>query len=156
MALVFLDTSSLLKLYVPEIGTTWLKTLVTSNQVVISELALFESATALRRRYLEGTYTREQASDLYAQLNKDSVSYEIIPLGGELQLNRVVDMAFTLAVGLRIRALDAIHLAAANHALDASNNQVPPVPFTFVCSDLQLLRVAQALGFPTENPEDYP
>lgn len=45
MSLLFLDTSGLLKLYLPEIGSSWLKSFITGHNIVISGLAFYESAT---------------------------------------------------------------------------------------------------------------
>ena len=63
-------------------------------------------------------------------------------------------MAFSLPSNLRLRALDAIQLAAANIIREAANSQSPPEPFTFISSDKQLLQVAQSQGLATQNPED--
>jgi hypothetical protein len=40
-------------------------------------------------------------------------------------------------------------------ALEDTRALTPAPPFVFVSSDAQLLRVAQAQGFVTENPEDH-
>jgi hypothetical protein len=156
MALVFLDSNALLKLYLPEIGATWLRNFVVGKQIVISELAMIESATVLRRKYLEGSYTRDEAADLYEQITVDSSNYDIIPLGSKQQLNKIVDLCFSLPVGLRLRALDAIQIAVAEIVREASVNLVPSASFTFVSADRQLVQVAQSLGLTVENPEDYP
>ncbi|MEI6045056.1 MAG: hypothetical protein WCS37_11950 [Chloroflexota bacterium] len=37
MSLIFLDTSALLKLYLPEIGSSWLRSFMTGQQISISE-----------------------------------------------------------------------------------------------------------------------
>src|SRR5437764_637569 len=113
MSLLFLDTSALLKLYLPEIGSGWLSIFITGHNLAISELALYESATVLRRRYLEGSLTLLQASTLHVRLQRDSLAYITIPLNTDRQLERVIDFAFKLPTGLRLRALDAIQLAAA-------------------------------------------
>ncbi len=69
MTIIFLDTNALLKLYVSETGSNWLKNFVSGQQITISELALFEVITALRRRYTEGDFTKEEAIDLIGQIN---------------------------------------------------------------------------------------
>src|SRR5690242_15948762 len=109
MSLLFLDTSALIKIYLPEVGSTWLRNFVTGEQIVISELALYECATLLRRRYLEGFFTRPQAASLYARISQDSQHFTIITLRTERQLARVITMSFNLPAPLRLRALDAIH-----------------------------------------------
>ncbi len=156
MSLLFLDTNALLKLYLPEIGSNWVRNAIVGNQVSISELVLYESATVLRRRYLEGSLSLPQAQLLYTQIELNSQAYDIVELRSERQLERVVAISFSLAPTLRIRALDSMQLAAAEVAEEAANRLIPPEPFVFVSSDAQLLRVAQAQGFVTENPEDHP
>lgn len=156
MDVVFLDTNALIKLYVPEKGSSWLKLFTSSRQIVISELALFEAATVLRRLHLDGTYTKIAASDLLAQINRDAPNFDMISLGGKSQRDLLEDIAFNLPAGLRVRALDGIQLVAAGIALAAANTLPPPITFTFVSSDAQLLRVALARGFVVENPETYP
>ena len=113
MSLVFLDTSALMKLYIPELGSSWLRTYIQGNQVGIYELALYESATVLRRRILEGSISYTQALALYAQLQFDSIGYDILELRVNNQVDRFVNLAFNLPGNLRIRALDGIQLAAA-------------------------------------------
>jgi predicted nucleic acid-binding protein len=156
MDFVFLDTSGVLKLYLPELGSSWLRNFVIGKQIVISELSLFESATALRRRYLEATYTREQANDLFAQIYQDRINFENIPLGGDFQLNELSTLVFNLPSNLRIRALDGLQLVAAKIALNNVQSLPLPNSFIFVTSDRQLLQVAQSQSFMTENPEDHP
>ncbi len=156
MDFVFLDSNALVKLYRPEKGSTWLEAFIRDKQVIISELAFFESATTLGRLYREGTYSKIEASRLYSQIWRQRASYRVIPLRSDIQRNRVVSMAFNLPTNLRLRALDGLQLAAANLAQKDANNQQPVAPFTFVSSDVQLLRVAQAQNLSVENPEDYP
>lgn len=156
MEYVFLDTNAFLKLYHAEKGTTWLKTFVVNKQAIISELTFAESATTLARLYRQGIYTKRQASFLYHQIRNDRFSYTIIPLDFNIQLKQIVTLAFNLPANLRIRSLDAIQLTAAKIAQEQARNQTNFGSFTFVSSDVQLLRVAQAQSFLVENPEDYP
>jgi predicted nucleic acid-binding protein len=156
VAIIFLDTNALFKLYVTETGSNWLQNFVAGQQIALSELAFYEVATILRRRYVENYFNQVEALDLFSQIMQESVKYEILPLSDQVQLNRLVDIIFNLPNNLRIRALDAIHLTAAQIALEDSNNLNPPQPVIFVSSDVQLLRSAQVLGFNTENPENHP
>lgn len=156
MTVAFLDTNALLKQYLSEKGAVWLTNFVRDKQIVISELALFESSVVLRRRYTEANLTRVQAVDLLDRVKRDSLNYQIVPLGGDLQLAELQKLIFKLSNSLVIRTLDSLHLTAAQLAFNAATKFNPPEPFVFVSSDRQLLRVAQATGFPVENPEDYP
>lgn len=133
-----------------------LKLLSSGKDKVISELALFESASTLARLYHVGTYTRPEASKLYSDIYKDRLNYKVVPLGSRQQLSRVASTAFNLPAGLRLRTLDAIHLAVAKITQAELSASTPPQPLIFISADAQLLRVAQTLGFAIENPEDYP
>lgn len=155
MPYVFLDTSALIKLYLTEIGSAWLQNYTAGNQIVISELALFEATTVLRRRYAEGAFTKEIALAFLTNIITESRTYQIVPLGGEPQLTQLSDLAFNLTTPLRLRALDGLHLVAAGIALEAANALTPPETLIFVSADAQLLVVAQSQGFTVENPEKY-
>ncbi len=156
MEYAFLDTNALLKLYHTEKGSTWVKTFVIGKQVIISELTFAESATTLSRLYRDGIYTKRQAARLYFEIESNRSNYTVIPLELVLQLNQVVILAFNLPTGLRIRSLDALQLIAAKKAQSEVIALDPLANFSFVSSDAQLLKVAQAQSFVTENPEDYP
>jgi predicted nucleic acid-binding protein len=155
MAIAFLDTSAFMKLYLSERGSTWIRGFVVGKQVVISELALVEASTTLGRLYRDGIYTRRQASILYSQIYNERSKYSIFDLAAT-PLNKITSLALNLPVGLRLRALDGIHLVAAKSVQDSVSKHVPAVPTVFVSADVQLLRVAQAQGFTVENPENYP
>jgi predicted nucleic acid-binding protein len=153
---IFLDSSALLKLHLPELGAGWLRNFVVNQQICISELALFETANVIKRLYVENNLTKDEATDLIAKINRDSTGYEIIALGGSLQLNRLISLLFSLPIPLRIRTLDSLHLTAAEIALEDARSLNPPQTLVFISSDQRLLQIAQARGFATENPEDYP
>jgi predicted nucleic acid-binding protein len=156
MEFVFLDTNSLIKLYVPEKGSNWLKNFVTGKQIVISEITLFESLTVVRRLYVEGKFTLTQAEALFSLIYQDRLNHTVILVGGEAQINDLSNIVFGLATNLRLRALDSLQLIAAEIARDTVNSLNPPEALTFVSSDVQLLRVAQARGFVTDNPDNHP
>lgn len=156
MAVTFLDTNSLMKLYLTELGSTWLKNYILDKVVVISELSLFESLSVGRRQHLEGRLTLIEVSDLFDIINADRLKFRILNLGGEQQFKDLSNIMLNLPTTLRLRALDGLQLVAAEIALEFANNLTPPEPFVFVSSDAQLLRVAQARGLSIENPENYP
>jgi predicted nucleic acid-binding protein len=63
----YVDTSALVKRYVDEIGSGWLRTIVSaepSSSVIIVHLAIVEMTSALTRRLREGVLTPAE----YAQL----------------------------------------------------------------------------------------
>lgn len=157
MDYIFLDTNALLKLYLNEVGSTWLKGYVAGKRISISELAIFESATTLARRFLAGEFTRNQAYILLTLIAQDcDNTYELVPLDNKLQSNRVFAVAEQWPTTSRIRTLDTIQLAAAKTVLEVANLQQPPASFKLISADAQLLRVAQVQGLIVENPENYP
>ena len=156
MIAVFLDTSAFLKLHVDEKGSDWIRTFVSNKTVVISELTFYESITALRRRYLNGVISRKQPSSIYAKIYNSRTTYDLVHIGDDKQLEKVAAVSFNLPANLRIRALDAIQLTSASIAKQRLIASDPDTSFVFVSSDVQLLRVAQAQSFATENPEDHP
>jgi predicted nucleic acid-binding protein len=156
MEIVFLDTNAVVKLYIKEIGSTWIRAFVKGKAVYISEIVLFEVVTVIRRRHLEGEFNEIQARALIDQIRADCLKqYKIIDLRRSDQVDMLIEQAFNLPATMRVRALDGIHMAAASIVSDIAKNNVPPDPFTFVSSDVQFLRVMQQ-GYTVENPEDHP
>jgi predicted nucleic acid-binding protein len=155
MEYLFLDTNAFLKLYLNEKGSNWIRTYVADKSLFVSQLVFIESATSLGRLYREGKYTRDQADSIYAQIRKERPKFGVVPLGAIRQTERVAFLAFNLPNDLRLRALDALHLVAAEIVLNRAKKEESSPTLTLVSSDVQLLKVAQAQGFVTENPEDY-
>lgn len=111
---VYLDASALVKLFVPEPGSDELnRALVGLNDVVISDLALTEVASALGRRVRERRLTRRQAQRLYREVLSVHASSRHAELTPPIH-RRAERLMLTLE--LPLRALDALHLAT---ALDA-------------------------------------
>ena len=115
MSVVFLDTNALLKLHQAERGSAWLQSYVINQQVSISELALFESATVLRKYHTRGNLTRTQALALLDQIIQDCVNYDVILLGGQPQLTRLSNLIFNLSNNFQIRSLDSLHLTRCHY-----------------------------------------
>ena len=126
MSYIFLDTNALIKLYIPEKGSTWLKSFIVGKTICISELALFESATTLARNYLEGNYTRNEVATIFTKLTQDTLQYNVVSLSSDEQKDRVFEIATAFVSGARVRTLDAIQLAAAQTQLEVANNEIPP------------------------------
>jgi predicted nucleic acid-binding protein len=151
----FLDTSALLKLYKTEKGSKWLAAFVALNSIIVSELVLFEMANVIWRLHLDGGITESEASKLIRQVRLDSANYDVIDLGGDEQLNKLIEVLAKLPTTLRVRSLDSIHLTTAEVVRENLKTVDPKANLIFVSADVQLLRIAQARGFKTENPEDH-
>ena len=131
---VYLDASALVKLFVPEPESDDLnQSLAGLTDVIVSDLALTEMASALGRRTREQRLTRAEARRLYreaAKLHAASHHAELTPPVHR----RAEQLMLTLAMPLR--ALDALHLAS---ALDAT-------AATLVTFDPQLRDAASSQG----------
>jgi len=158
MATYYLDTSALVKCYVPECGTSWTLSLVipdsaaaSRNQIVTSLLALAEGGAALARRQRTGEITVTQRADLFDRFVMDCrVIYRLLPVD-ELAVQR----AALLTQRHPLRGYDAMHLAAALTLSDILVAADLPGPI-FVCADANLCAVASIEGLAVENPNDHP
>lgn len=111
---VYLDASALVKLLVPEEESDVLnRALVGLTDVIISDLALTEVASALGRRMREGRLSRSEATRLYREASKLHASSHVAELTPPVH-RRAERLMLSLPGPLR--ALDALHLAS---ALDA-------------------------------------
>ena len=111
---VYLDASALVKLFVPEPESDDLnRALAGLTDVIVSDLALTEMASALGRRTREQRLAREEAQRVYREASKLHASAHHAELTPPIH-RRAERLMLSLATPLR--ALDALHLAT---ALDA-------------------------------------
>jgi predicted nucleic acid-binding protein len=111
---IYLDASALVKLLVPEEESEALnRALAGLTDVIVSDLALTEVASALGRRMREHRITREEAQRLYREASKlhaSSRQFETTP-----PVHRRAERLM-LSLPIPLRALDALHLAGALNA----------------------------------------
>ena len=111
---VYLDASALVKLFVPEEESDALnQALAGLTDVIVSDLALTEMASALSRRTREQRLTREEAQRLYREASKLHASSRRAELTPPIH-RRAERLMLSLTIPLR--TLDVLHLAT---ALDA-------------------------------------
>ena len=149
MSLVFVDTSALIKRYVAEPGSLWVRSWIVpaaGNQIVIAQLAITETLATLAR-LRRGA---QLSAAGFARLRADFLAHtDQEYLVNQLD-NRILAAANELVLRHPLRTLDALHLAA---ALDtASVFGTPPL---FITADRQLLAIATAEGFPTDDPNSH-
>jgi len=106
----YLDTSALIKRYVDETGSDWLRATCNTQpppSVIVVHLIIVEMTSALARRTREGTLTPEEYAQIQAAFRSDCLhEYEIVnAVGG------VIDQARRLLEKYPLRAYDAVHLA---------------------------------------------
>jgi predicted nucleic acid-binding protein len=150
MALYYLDSSALVKRYVPERGSAWVEEFCDKNDVAISLITVVEMASALGRRAKEGNLTEDQRDQIYRQFVDDEPRYQLLGLTEQIS-QRVASLLLTSPEGLSLRTLDAIHLASAQLLLrDSGQVEASGI----VTSDRALLRAAPWAGLGVDNPEE--
>ena len=108
---VYLDASALVKLFVPEEESDALnRALAGLADVIVSDLALTEMASAISRRTREQRLTRQQAQRLYREASRLHASLHRAELTPPIH-RRAERLMLSLTVPLR--TLDALHLATA-------------------------------------------
>ncbi len=134
--ILFLDSSSLIKLYIAEFGSEAVRRLVAdSDAVAISRIGRLELSSSLARRGREGFLTAEDLHDVRTAFDADWSTFGIVDID--------VDVAERLVEQHQLRAMDAIQLAA----LLWVATKVPSRDLCFGCHDIRLAEAARAEGF---------
>ena len=146
MALLYLDTSALVKLYINEPGSERVEELASEysgNSVAICSITQVEFAAAIWRRRRTGEFgdaaTERTIERFNVRVRTEFVRYLID--------GWTLDLASELISRHPLRGYDAVQLAGC-----LSLARVMPDPPTFVCSDRRLLTAAEAEGLPVLDP----
>jgi predicted nucleic acid-binding protein len=141
----FTDTSALVKRYVNEPGSQWLRQSLAQHQIVIAQITPIEMMAALGRRFLQGNisqFTLYQSRRRF-MAHRVQQQYQVVDLGAT-----IVEEAMRLAVVRSLRTYDAVQLATALDACAGTDRS----RFIFLTADAGLERVAQVEGLMTDNP----
>lgn len=150
----YLDTSAIVKRYVPEVGSSWVRQICdpsTGNHVCTSAITKVEFASAVCRRCREGHVT---------VMDRDSlINGFLAHCAGQYGVVNVTAAQLSLAMDVMkrqpLRAYDAMQLAAAI-ALSTSLTAASLPPLTFLSADSQLVTAAAAEGLNTDDPNAHP
>jgi len=138
LALYFLDTSALVKLYVQEPGTDRLLPLIDDqprNRFAILAISIVEVRSAIRRRQRAGDIDASIATAIL-----DSMQSHMETRFIRQSINdAVIDTAMEMIDRYALRAYDAVQLAGCLVV-----GAVAAEPFTFICSDHRLLDAARS------------
>lgn len=154
MTTYYVDTSALVKRYVDETGSGWLRTALGAEplpSVIIVHLAVVEMTSALTRRLREGVLTTAEHAQLQNAFRSDCLDeYEIA-----IAVGNIIDQANRLLEAYPLRAYDAVHLAT---AVVANQRLVDNdlAPLIFLSSDDRLNDAASAEGLTVDNPNHHP
>ncbi len=158
MSTFYLDTSALVKRYIDEPGSTWVRQICDASDnetnaplhvIMIASITVVEAVAALfileRRNVIRKT-TAERAYERF--FDDFENAYQITAITSDLLLN-----AASLARRYPLKAYDAVQLALALNTKETlAQNEIE---LTFVSGDNQLLQAAQVEGLAVENPFTY-
>ena len=111
---VYLDSSALAKLYVPEAESDTLDAFFQGRRdLMISELAITEVLSAVARRRREGMITAHQALEIRDALLADADSGSFHRLDMSPVVHRAAERLLFHIESVAMRTLDALHVAVA-------------------------------------------
>jgi predicted nucleic acid-binding protein len=146
----FFDSSGLIKRYITEIGTTWVRSIVplsAGHRIYIAQITSIEMVSAISRRRREGTLTPREANIIRRLLHRHiQREYKL-----HLLTEEIITMAENLLEKHPLRAGDAIQLAT-SLKINAGLLSLSLPPLTFVSSDKRLLSIASTEALPTHEP----
>ena len=150
----FLDSSALVKRYVPETGSAWIQVIAdaaTGNLLIISRITWVEVLSALARRQREGGLSATDVNLIIQPFRYDlNNQYQVVELDRTLTEN-----AGQLVNQYPLRAYDAVQLASVLRIQPAFATATS-TSLVFLSADDRLLTIAQTAGLLTDNPNNHP
>ena len=135
--ILYLDTSSLVKLYVPEMKSAAVKRLVDAAEVIAtSRIAYAEARSAFARKRRERGVSPTDYRTIMQDFDHDWENYFVVDVSDAL-----VKLGGLLAEKHALRGFDAIHLASAVIIKKQGDR-----PVSFSCFDASLTRAARREG----------
>ena len=132
----YIDTSAMVKRYVRESGRAAVQKLVAHHSLVSSVILPVELYSAFVRRTREGTLATVALPRLFSRVGADRLHWTLVGTTAE-----VVNEAQSLVERHPLRALDALHVAAARVFQRQLN-----LPLLFVSADQRQLAAAKREG----------
>ena len=150
MAIYYLEPSALVKYYVTEPGSTWVRVLVDTqdNALATAELTIAEVSAALAVIARTGRISRRQRNELWGKFKRDLlIRYEFLSTH-----RTTINRAAELCQGHPLRGFDAVHLASGLQLQETLAQQEEGAAIIFVTGDDALVTAAQAEGLTVDNP----
>ena len=151
MLAYFLDSSALVRFYVQESGSNWVRSLtdLDENLIYVVSLAKVETISALTRRLRRGDITEAEFDQACNEADADFVNqFRVVDL-----TNAIIEDAAMLARKHGLRAYDAVQLAAAQDT-GKIVLKIESTQLTLVSADLELNTAAVSKGFRLEDPNN--
>lgn len=152
MSVYFFDSSALVKRYVQENGSEWVRqaTALQKHVILVSRITYVEVLSAFARLQREGKIDSTAISTTRDLFEYDWTNqYQIIEFDQGL-----ADIAGRLVQTYPLRAYDSIQLASAL-TVHSFFSKIDPKLLVFVSADDRLLAVAATEKIVAENPNNY-
>jgi predicted nucleic acid-binding protein len=150
----FVDSSALVKRYVVERGTPWVRRLTRRSpgrRIYLARITAVEVTAAVARRRKGRTLTAAKASSILRRFRQHLAGrYTLIEISPAL-----LDHAMRLANAHALRAYDAVQLAAAL-AIRQERQDAGFSPVTLISADQALNDAATAEGLTVDDPRSHP
>lgn len=154
MGAFFFDSSALVKHYLKETGTVWVRGLIAAqpqNEIFLAQVTGVEIIAAITRRLRAGTTTAADAAQAISAFRSDLQShYEVAAISATL-----IEEAMNLAELHGLRGYDAIQLATVLR-IESVLTAAGIGPLTLISADVELNQAAQAEGLLTDDPNQHP
>ncbi|MEM7581735.1 MAG: type II toxin-antitoxin system VapC family toxin [Acidobacteriota bacterium] len=141
--MTFFDASALVKRYIGEVGSDWVRQRLTLGINSVARLTATEVASALARRTREGSLTPQQRNQIVERLREDFERLHVVEL-----TERVTLRSWGLLARHPLRASDALQLAS---CLELAEQLSYPV--TFAAFDQRLSEAAVSEGLKLAESE---
>jgi predicted nucleic acid-binding protein len=150
----FLDSSALIKRYVAEQGTSWIRSIIlptAGNTITVAQITQIETFSGISRRKREGVIPDRTVQAIWFLLDRHiKREYEVVELS-----DFVVQRAKVILDKHPLRAYDSIQLASAFTAnTDLVSSGLSAL--VFVSADVRLLASATAEGLVVDDPNGHP
>ena len=153
-AAYFADSSALVKRYVQETGTSWVRRLTRrspSTVIYIAHITAVEVTSAVARRRKGKTLTAAKASSILHRFRQHLAGrYTVIEI-----MPALANAAMRLANTHSLRAYDAVQLAAALE-IRRQRQDAGFAPVTLISADQALNDAALAEGLTVDDPRSHP
>ncbi|HLF86759.1 MAG TPA: type II toxin-antitoxin system VapC family toxin [Nitrospiria bacterium] len=138
MPSIFIDTSSLVKFYYPEVDSNKVESLLLESDLIyISYLTVVEMASALQKKVRIGDLKKHMCTVIWNTFmdDLDAEKIELIPIADRYYF-KAADLIKEYGGRYGIKTLDSLQLSVASSLHDPM----------FLCSDKRLNKVASLIG----------
>lgn len=149
MVTYFLDSSAIVKYYINEPGSTWIRTIVNSeiDRCIICTISIAEVASAIAQVQRSTMLSKKRMRQSYLKFRSDVRRGLFLAHAVNLQ---ALDFAAELALKYPLKGFDATQVASALLASSILDQSV-----VFVSGDKQALNAAKNEGLYCENPFEH-